>query len=1157
MCDVNIATGEVTQFEFDVLLSGRIPWRLVRSYSSEKPQLGLIGFGWNLNLGTFLRCSGDQIELTVDGEAVSTLPLPGVRRRLKDDKSGFEVERTDAAISLTDRIRTAYTFPSRDVLPELIPCTLQQDYYGNSMQYRYDDQGRLVRLIDTFGRRVSFDYDSLSRLVEVSVPRSDSTLTRWRLVRYEYDDQDNLAAVLDANGHAMRYEYSSHLLTRVIDRCGRELYYQYDNTKRCIRTWFAGGVWDRQLLFDADLSRVLVTDPNGYAMLYKHNGKGIVVSDVDALGRVREDVVDDNGRVLLRAGAGGGMQTFISRDPESGTVVLSQNGTETTFDLDANDRPTMMEDHDGNVWKYEYDLAGNDTRSESPDGAVWTFGYNEHGDLVRAVDPIGHERIRERTADRLALSDRWGIRTDERFDELGRPTKYIDGKGGEISIEHDACGNPLRRINPDGSSSSIEYDSSGRPSTFTDELGRQLRLVRDPAGTWMKFLRPDGQQDVFEYDFMDQFKRISNSKRESARFTYDPEGRCTAVDYFDGRQHAIVYDDADNPILLLNGRTGRVLVECKYENDALVEESYHDGRRLAISYGPSGEVLSVENDDATLFYERDPQMRITVAQADGLVLNFDHNLRGDCTSLNVNTGRRIDYHWDGRARLVKMIDSSAGEYQYSHETRDLVTEIRMPNGCSQQFEYDEMHRMVLRRVTRADGSEICSRQFSYDAAGRLDGYQDSLRGTRKYKYDAMDFLTSVSEGGLIEQFPHDSNGNLLTTREGDDITYGTGDRPTQVGPEELEYDDLGNLVVWRSKNGEARYEYTGEGWLKRAVLYDGATAEYQYDGTARRIAKTVNGKRTEYSWNGVHLLGERTDGETIDYLFMPGSFFLTGVTYGDRHYSYVFDQLGTPTELIDDGGEIAWAADYSAYGEITALRINNVPQPFRFLGQYFDEELGWHYNRHRYYHPVLGRFTCPDPLGFAAGLNLYAYAPNPVNWVDPFGLAFATPGAGQTATCEVLSNCAWGPKMMKEARKKTEGVNDAGCEPNLDEPCERPSDQKDYLMKNCVEEDKKAKVEQSLKSQNDSCKSQQVDHVKEVQCGGGNDCDNLEPLTQTVNASFGSQIKACRNQLMKQGMTGAVKMTIKLVDRRTLDPTQQANHNNKKPCDPNQKPRCP
>ncbi|EOT1579424.1 RHS repeat-associated core domain-containing protein [Escherichia coli] len=33
----------------------------------------------------------------------------------------------------------------------------------------------------------------------------------------------------------------------------------------------------------------------------------------------------------------------------------------------------------------------------------------------------------------------------------------------------------------------------------------------------------------------------------------------------------------------------------------------------------------------------------------------------------------------------------------------------------------------------------------------------------------------------------------------------------------------------------------------------------------------------------------------------------------------------------------------------------------------------------RYYDPDCGRFTQPDPIGLAGGLNLYAYAPNPVN----------------------------------------------------------------------------------------------------------------------------------------------------------------------------------
>nr|WP_240153522.1 RHS repeat-associated core domain-containing protein [Erwinia amylovora] len=34
-----------------------------------------------------------------------------------------------------------------------------------------------------------------------------------------------------------------------------------------------------------------------------------------------------------------------------------------------------------------------------------------------------------------------------------------------------------------------------------------------------------------------------------------------------------------------------------------------------------------------------------------------------------------------------------------------------------------------------------------------------------------------------------------------------------------------------------------------------------------------------------------------------------------------------------------------------------------------------------------GRFTQTDPIGLAGGLNLYAYAPDPLSWVDPLGLS--------------------------------------------------------------------------------------------------------------------------------------------------------------------------
>ncbi|MBY5925864.1 MULTISPECIES: RHS repeat-associated core domain-containing protein [unclassified Halomonas] len=61
--------------------------------------------------------------------------------------------------------------------------------------------------------------------------------------------------------------------------------------------------------------------------------------------------------------------------------------------------------------------------------------------------------------------------------------------------------------------------------------------------------------------------------------------------------------------------------------------------------------------------------------------------------------------------------------------------------------------------------------------------------------------------------------------------------------------------------------------------------------------------------------------------------------------------------------------------------------PFRFQGQYHDEETGLHYNRHRYYDPEIGRFTTQDPIGLAGGDNLYVYAPEPTGWVDPLGLS--------------------------------------------------------------------------------------------------------------------------------------------------------------------------
>ncbi|WP_178081862.1 RHS repeat-associated core domain-containing protein, partial [Pseudomonas sp. B20(2017)] len=135
------------------------------------------------------------------------------------------------------------------------------------------------------------------------------------------------------------------------------------------------------------------------------------------------------------------------------------------------------------------------------------------------------------------------------------------------------------------------------------------------------------------------------------------------------------------------------------------------------------------------------------------------------------------------------------------------------------------------------------------------------------------------------------------------------------------------------------------------------------------------------------------------FIYEPGTFRPLAMLDGKGPkracpFYYQLDHLGTPQELTDYSGEVVWSAKYSAYGKVTSLELateDYLNQPLRFQGQYFDDESGLHYNRHRYYDPDVGRYLTPDPVKLAGGLNQYRYVPNPTGWVDPLGLTSNCP----------------------------------------------------------------------------------------------------------------------------------------------------------------------
>ncbi len=212
------------------------------------------------------------------------------------------------------------------------------------------------------------------------------------------------------------------------------------------------------------------------------------------------------------------------------------------------------------------------------------------------------------------------------------------------------------------------------------------------------------------------------------------------------------------------------------------------------------------------------------------------------------------------------------------------------------------------------------------------------------------------------------------------------------------------------------------------------TAEYRYDALGRRIQKRSKHHHTGqeqniiYGWDGNTLAYESNEQITKHYIYEKDSFVpLAQAVYAeeielhqtpdwaDKPYSlqrdplwkvtktakdfkdfwfYHCDHLGTPQEMTDHTGSVIWKAEYKAWGECKAEKAKSnffedseiISNNIRFQGQYFDQETGLHYNRYRYYSPYVGRFISKDPIRLLGGDNVYAYAPNPVEWVDPLGL---------------------------------------------------------------------------------------------------------------------------------------------------------------------------
>ncbi|OUO70681.1 RHS repeat-associated core domain-containing protein, partial [Bacteroides sp. An269] len=203
------------------------------------------------------------------------------------------------------------------------------------------------------------------------------------------------------------------------------------------------------------------------------------------------------------------------------------------------------------------------------------------------------------------------------------------------------------------------------------------------------------------------------------------------------------------------------------------------------------------------------------------------------------------------------------------------------------------------------------------------------------------------------------------------------------------------------------YEWASNGMLKKVIRPDGRPVDFRYDALGRRTAKRYFGKVTRWVWDGnvpLHewsykAIGLQSDEEgnippkepaedITTWVFEAGTFVPAAKIQDGKQYSIVSDYMGTPIQMYDGQGNKTWECSLDIYGKV----VNFVGKlqcdcPFRFQGQYADEETGLYYNRFRYYDASIGNYISQDPIGLAGNNpTIYGYVLDTNIWIDIWGL---------------------------------------------------------------------------------------------------------------------------------------------------------------------------
>ncbi|CAM5638630.1 putative T7SS-secreted protein [Streptomyces canus] len=1022
---IDMATGRMSLPQTDVTLPAKLPLVFSRQFESSYGAGRWFGPKWastadqRLEIDAegviFVREDGSLLAYPHPAPGVLVLPLAGERHSLTVDAYG------DYTITDPETGRVwEFAGPGGDGIALLAQVI---DRSGQWLTFDYDEQGAPKAIVHSAGHHL--------RITTADGRITALHLADTELVRFGYDDHGHLATVTNSSGLPTRFTNdSSGRITAWTDTNNSSYHYVYDEQDRCtsqggeaghLRYSYTYGDPDpttghrtvaavnslghtTRYLINRDLQVIAVTGPDGATTHTTYDRADRPLTVTDPLGRTQSYAYDEAGRT---------------------TMAIRPDGRYTSIGYNTQGLPVAVTSPDGTHTTQQFDGYGNRTSVTYASGATTHFTYDTQGHLASITNALGETtRVRCNPAGLpLEVTDPLGAVTRYERDSFGRPAKITEPTGSVTRLEWTVEGRLSRRTAADGTTESWAYDGEGNCTAHTDALGAVSRYEYTHFDLLAARTGPDGVRYEFDHDTELRLTKVTNPQGLTWSYDYDPVGRLTAETDFDDRTLTYAHDPAGQ-LTTSTTASGRPI---RFSRDVLGQVIRKDaaGAVTTYAYDLTGALTEATGPHATLILHRDAVGRVLSETVNDRTLTYTHDVLGRRTGRTTPTGATTAWSYDASGNRSGMV-ASGRTLTFTHDEagRELTRHIGESVTLTQAF--DPLGRLTKQDLTGPTGQRLQHRAYTYQADGNLTAIDDHLNGARNFALDATGRVTAVHAANWTETYAYDEAGNQTqvtwpSTHPGHestgDRTY-MGTRITRAGAIRYEHDEAGRITLRQKtrlsrKPATWRYEWDAEDRLTAVTTPDGTRWRYRYDPLGRRIAKqrlAPDGEsvleQVDFTWDGTTLCEQTTRSPSLSNPVTltwnhQGLHPITQterITAADapqheidsRFFAIVTDLVGTPTELIDEQGDIAWRTRSTLWGTTAWIADSAAYTPLRFPGQYYDPETGLHYNYFRHYDPETARYTTPDPLGLEPADNPITYVTNPHTWTDPLGLTPCT-----------------------------------------------------------------------------------------------------------------------------------------------------------------------